>query len=213
MWRADLRPTGNITIKKIPATVDVGWGWKLKNMLRPNYWRGWLGVELAKTFSELTGVTCMYSTLHLITTPANGGPKVDYGVVSRRLVTEDFVNYLTDQLQAEETMIGDFKYHGFGIGTTAAAAADTNMESEVAYDSRITGGQGEQSGTTGNDYESSGTYTSTGTLAITEHGLHNGDTSGGDTIIMMDRHVFAAVNLDAGDGIEGTYVLTIASGG
>jgi hypothetical protein len=213
MWRADLRPQGKLTIKKIPAVVDVGWGWKLKNMLRPNYWRGWLGVEAAKTFSNLTGVTCMYSTLRLVTTPVDGGPKVDHGIVSRRLVTEDFVNYLTDIFQTDETMVGDFKYHAFGVGTTAADAADTNMESEVAYDSRITGGQGEESGTTGNDYESSGTYTSTGTLAITEHSLNNGDTSAGDTIIMMDRHVFAALNLTSGDGVEATYVLTINSGG
>jgi len=213
MWRADFKPVGELTVKKIPGMVDVGWTWKLKNAMRPNYWRGWAGVELAKMFSKLTGVASMHSTLRLVTIPANGGPKVDYGIVSRRLVTEDFVNYLTDMLQAEETMIGDFKYHGFGTGTTAAAAADTNMETEVGYDARITGGQGEQSGTTGNDYESSGTYTSTGTIAITEHGLHNGDTSAGDTIIMMDRHVFAALNVVANDAVEATYVLTINSGG
>lgn len=134
------------------------------------------------------------------------GTVVNYGIVSTNLVTTAFVVFLVDQLQTETSEIGDFKYHDSGVGTTAAAVGDTDIETTDA-ESRVTGTQIEGAST--NIYKSVGTIAYTTTLAITEHGLFSQAT--GTTL--MDRHVFAAINVVNGDSIEFSYELTCTAGG
>jgi hypothetical protein len=178
--------------------------WKLKNWLRWGYIYGLLGTGAAKALTALTGIPTLTSTLKAMHITADGH-RLDYGIVSRRVVTTAFVNFMVDQLQAETSVWGDFKFHDSGVGTTAAAVGDTDIETTDG-EARVTGTQTEGAA---NIYESVGTITYTTTKAITEHGLFSIVTGG----TLMDRHVFAAINVVNTDQIQFTYDLTVSAGG
>jgi len=133
---------------------------------------------------------------------ADGAVKEDLGVISTKLVTDVFVDFLVDQLQASTGQIADFSWHGAGISSAAESAAHTALVSEIAV-SRVNGTQGE--GMTANVYSAMGVQYYDGAYAVVEHGLFNASSGG----MLMDRSVFAAINVDDGDGIEFTYELTI----
>lgn len=180
-----------------------GLGWRLRNVTRWSYVWGWLTNAAARGLSALTGIPTATAVLTAIVERADG-TRVNYGVLSRRVVTTAFVNFLAGQLQTDSTAIGDFKYHDSGVGTTAEAAGNTDMETTDG-ESRVTGSQS----TTNNAYTTVGTITYTTTKAITEHGVFNASTSG----TLLDRSVFSAINVVNGDSIQFTYTLTINSGG
>jgi hypothetical protein len=178
--------------------------WKLRTWVRYQQLRGWLGYKLAPLFSKLTGIVTMMPRLGIVHI-AKSGAKTRYGYVYH-LVTTAFVEFMVDQLQTETSEWGDFKYHDSGVGTTAAAVGDTDIETTDG-ESRATGSQTE--GATAEIYKSVGTISYTTTKAITEHGLFSQAT--GTTL--MDRHVFSAINVENGDSIEFTYELTVNDGG
>lgn len=177
--------------------------WKLRNNLTNRYISGWITRKLAHVFTELTGAPVMVAELRAVHNKANG-EKVDYGVISRKVVTTAFVDFVVDQLQTETSVFGDFKYHDSGVGTTAENIADTGIETTDG-ESRATGTQVENAH---NIYESVGTINYTSTKAITEHGLFN-DASAGT---LMDRSVFSAINVVSGDSVSFTYRLTLTAG-
>ena len=117
-----------------------------------------------------------------------------------------FVEYMVDELITETTAWGDFKFHDSGEGVTGALIGDVDMES-TDNESRVVGSQIE--GATGEIYKSVGEITYSGALAITEHGLFNIVTGG----ILLDRHVFGAINVVNTDSIEFSYEYTIDDGG
>jgi len=128
----------------------------------------------------------------------------DYGLVSCRLVTQAFTQYLVDSLQDSTTYPMDaFKYHGSGTDNTAEANSQTALGTEV--ESRQAGTQVE--GATANIYKSVATITYTASRSIVEHGLFSAATNG----TMMDRSVFTAVPVENTDTIEFTYQLTAAA--
>jgi hypothetical protein len=141
------------------------------------------------------------------------GEVTAYGVLSRRLITTVGVNFLVDAFQ-NLTEIENFKFHGFGTGTTAEAVGDTALVTELTTqyavdNTRPTGSQTEGAA---NVYRTVGTLSpdSGGTLAITEHGIFSANAAG----TLWDRSVFAAVNLVAGsDSLQVTHESTCASGG
>jgi len=144
-----------------------------------------------------------------------GGSVTDYGVMSRRLVTDTGVAFLVDALQ-NLTEPENFKFHAFGTGTTAEAASQTALVTELTtqYNPDNTRPTGSQTESAANVYRTVGTLSpdTGGTIAVTEHGLMSQAGTGGGT--MFDRSVFTAVNLVAGaDSLQTTYDLTIASGG
>lgn len=127
------------------------------------------------------------------------------GLVSCRLVTTAFANYLVDSLQNSTTAPMDlFKYHAVGTGTTVEANTQTALVTEV--ESREVGTQIE--GATANIYKSVATITFSGTHSIAEHGLFTATSAG----TMMDRSVFSpADDVEALDEIEYTYQLTVVA--
>ena len=127
-------------------------------------------------------------------------------VVKNRVVTDAYANLLVDDLQASVAGHSTFKYHDSGTGTGAEAAADTGLGTPTA-EARDTGTQVE--GATANVYKSVATHTYAATFAITEHGLFNAATAG----TLMDRSVFAAINVVSGNQIQWTYELSVSSGG
>ena len=132
------------------------------------------------------------------------GVRENLGVICRKKVTDAFVEYIVDNLIAEATAFGDFKFHDSGIGTTAEDKTQTALVTPWGG-ARTTGSQIE--GASAHIYKSVATTTYNATKAITEHGLFNIAAAG----IMMDRHNFAAINVVDTNQIEWTYNLTINS--
>jgi len=129
----------------------------------------------------------------------------DLGLVSCRLVTAAFANYLVDSMQDSTTYPMDvFKWHGSGTGTTAEENTQTALTTEV--EDRAEGTLIE--GASANIYKSVGTQTYTDTRAIKEHGLFSADAAG----TMLDRSLIAtAINVESTDEIEWTYQLTVSA--
>ena len=124
-----------------------------------------------------------------------------------KVVTNAFVNDIVDALQGLTTPYANFKsykYHASGTGTTAEAATQTALITEV--ESRVIGTQVEGAA---NEYKSVATITYTANRAITEHGLFNASTDG----TLMDRTLFPAVNVQNGDSIQFSFVISFVSGG
>lgn len=184
--------------------VQAPWAWRVRNYCRPGFVAGWLANQAARAFSRITGIPCMVGELYGTLIRADG-TRVRYGLLGCRVVTTAFCNFVVDQLQTETSVFGDFKYHDSGVGTGEELAANTGIETTDG-ESRATGDQGE--GASANIYKSIGTISYTTTKAITEHGLFN--TS--DSATLMDRSVFAAVNVVNGDSIQFTYQVTLTAG-
>lgn len=137
----------------------------------------------------------------------------EHGVVSRRVVTDAGVQFLVDAWQNLVEM-EIMKYHALGTGTTAEAASQTALVTELstAYNpdnTRATGSLTE--GASANIFRSVGTNTLDGSAAVTEHGLLSQAATGGG--VLWDRSVFSVLNLAASDSLQTTYDLSAASGG
>lgn len=128
----------------------------------------------------------------------------DLGILSTKVVTTAFVNFLVDQLQSSTGQIAAFDYHGMGTGAVAEAVGDTALGTQV--ESRVQGTKTE--GASANIYRTVATITASAARAITEHGVFNASTAG----TLMDRSVFTVINLANGDGIQFTYELTVPAG-
>lgn len=195
---------GKLATKVIRAK-GPGLAWKVRNYLRLQFILSWLGVHLLVPVARKLGILSGYGRLSAVLYRANG-EVVRYGLLSYRVVTTAFVNFVVDQLQTETSQFGDFKYHDSGVGTTDPAVGDTDIETTDG-ESRATGTQTE--GASANIYRSVGTISYTTSKAITEHGLFSQST--GTTL--MDRSEFSAINVVNGDSIQFTYELTLTAGG
>lgn len=198
-----MNATGSLAIRKIPAP-RAPLSWRLRNTLAPAFIHGWLAVHIGVPIAKALGLVTAYGKLEAVLFRTNG-ECVNYGVLGYRSVTTAFVGFVTDQLQTETAVFGDFKFHDSGVGITAENITDTIIETTDG-ESRATGTQTESAA---NAYRSVGTISYTTTKAITEHGLFNDATAG----TLMDRTVFTAVNVVSGDSIAFTYTLTISAGG
>lgn len=142
-----------------------------------------------------------------------GGQSTDYGVMSRRLVTDPGVGFIVDAFQ-NLVELELMKFHGYGTGTTAEAQADSALVTELTteYVVNSTRPTGSQTETSSNIYRTVGTLSpdSGGTIAVTEHGIFSASSAG----VLLDRSKFAAVNLVANaDSLQTTYDLTLTAGG
>lgn len=205
---ATLAPTGSLAFK-VTRAAGPGLSWKLRNTLRLAFIRGWLAYHVARPIGRALGFGTIISRLKVKVHRASG-EWIDYGVVDYRVVTTAFVTALATALHSQASP-GDLFYHALGTGTTAAAVTDTGMGTELTteYTGNVRA--------TGTHTSSAGVYTSvatntldSGTPAVTEHGVM-GAASGASTLI--DRHVFTAVNMAAGDSFVSTYELTLTAGG
>ena len=166
----------------------------------------------AKALGATEGFAKAFGTLDVVLIRANG-QQLDLGCVGKRVVTTAFCNYLRDDLNnaAGAADVSTFRFHGCGTGVAAEAVGDTALgtESTTALNPDSTRAVGTQVGSTSKTYSSVGTLTFDASAAITEHGLFSAATTG----TLMDRTVFAAINVVSGDSIQFTYTLTIADGG
>jgi hypothetical protein len=196
------KPSGKLQARKIKAP-RAPWRWYLSNWTRWGAIKGLIAVKLIAPFARLFGVATITGKLEAVLIRADGSI-VKYGVLGYRQVTTAFVNFVVDQLIAESSIFGDFKYHDSGEGATGENITDTDIET-TDNESRAAGTQVEDDA---DDYQSVGTITYSGTLAIVEHGLFNASTG----VTLMDRTVFSAINVEDTDSIQFTYTINIPAG-
>ncbi len=195
--------SGKLKTKLIRNGIDAPLSWKIRNWMRWRFIWNFITWHLAHGFTKLTGVVTTVGRLHARLIHADG-TYVDYGWVAYGLVTTAWVNFLVASLQASDVTFADLKWHDSGIGVTAAAIGDTDIETTDGA-ARDTDSQG---GAT-NVYNSVGTIPYTGAYAITEHGIFTVVTGG----TLGDRHVFGAINVVNTDSIQFTYEMTYPAGG
>lgn len=179
--------------------------WKMQNMANVMRGLGRAAVASDNHIATFVGV------LRARVVRANGMQE-DYGVVSLRVVTTAGVNFIVGCFTGANT-ITTLKYHGIGTGSVAEAAADTALGVELStqYNPDNTRATGTTVvGASNNIYETVGTNTVDAAAAITEHGIFSQAATGGGTL--LDRSVFAAINLSSGDGLQTTYDLTFTAG-
>jgi len=124
--------------------------------------------------------------------------------VLNKKVTTAFVNDIVDNLIAETSAFGDYKYHDSGTSNQAESNADVGLITPCG-EARTTGTQVEGSQTY--EYKSVATHTYAGTFGIVEHGLFNASSG----VTLMDRTVFAVINVIPGDKIEFTFTIQFAA--
>jgi len=108
-------------------------------------------------------------------------------------------NHIADQMsdQGEAAM----SHMAIGTGTTAAAAGDTALQTELDRNALTSTTQSTNTVTYVGDWAAGD-----GTGAITEAGIFNAGAAG----VMLCRSVFAVKNKAAGDTLTLTWVLTIS---
>lgn len=136
-----------------------------------------------------------------------------YGVVSRKVVTDVGVGFIVDAFQ-NSVELELMKFHGIGTGSTAEAAGDTALVTELTteYNPNSTRATGTTSETAANIFQTVATNTlDSGTPVLREHGVFSASSAG----VLLDRSVFAAITLTGanGDAIQSDYRLTLTSGG
>lgn len=190
---------GDLKVRKFKTNINAPISWKIKNL--PNLLRG-----AREGFADILGGNTRLTAKLYIKHIKADGQTVNYGLVSNRVVTTAFVQFMVDQLQTETSEWGDFKFHDAGTDNTAEAIGDTGVISTSGY-GRATGSQTE--GASANIYRSVGTLNFTGTLSLVEHALMSQGSGG----TCMDRSVYSQINVGDGDSVEYTYELTCDDGG
>lgn len=132
---------------------------------------------------------------------ADGDWWEDLGRVSQGKVTTAFRDFEALNLVTDSTLYGDFKYHEVGTNNTP----ELNSQTGLAATTGIARVAGTQTNPAANTYQTVGTITADTTETWQEHGVFN--TVSGPT--MLDRSLFSSPpNVQSGDAVETTYVLT-----
>ncbi len=206
---ANIPLRGTLTATKIKAP-QAPLSWRIRNATRWGYVWGIIAVWLARGLTALTGIPTITSEL-AVQVIQRDGRRINYGVVSRRVVTNNGVAYIVDAWQ-NSVELENMKYHGCGTGTTAEAAADSALvtESTTALNPDSTRATGTQIEPATHQLTSTGTVTFDNTAAITEHGLFSQAATGGG--VLFDRSVFSAINVVSGDSIQFAYTVSFTAG-
>ena len=132
--------------------------------------------------------------------PSRMGWLENLGVISLGKITVAFRDFEVDQLVAESSEYGDYKYHE--VGTSGAAEANT--QTTLTTTSGIARVSGTQVNPTAPEYRSVGTITADATETWQEEALFSQVTGG----TMMDRSTFAGIAVNSSDTVEFTYTNT-----
>jgi len=136
--------------------------------------------------------------LRVVLSGPNGQVKED--VLLRNLVVNTGLNFIVNRMK---DAVADVMSHmSLGTGTTAAAAANTTLETEISG-SRVTL---TSTTVTANQITYIASFAAgVGTGAVTEAGIFNAGTGG----TMLCRTVFPVVNKQAGDSMTVTWTVTV----
>jgi len=195
-------------VKKWLTSERVSW----QDANREHFDRS-LAAQAAAEQARRGGAMSAVGHLWLARVDANGRQH-DLGLAGCRVVTTAGVNFIVDAFQGivePENM----KYHGVGTGAGAEAIGNTTLTTELTTqyqvsNTRPTGSLGELAGNA-NVFETTATITVSSAVAITEHGIFSQAAVGGG--VLLDKTLFAAVNLASGESLQAQYDLTFAAGG
>ena len=162
-------------------------------------------------FAKLFNVPTLFGSLRLRKYCLDG-QVLDFGLVCTRVVTDVGVEYIVDAF-ANTVELEIMNFHGIGLGSTAENQTDTDIETElttqyVADNTRASGTTAE--GATGEIYQTVATNTVDAAVALREHGILNNVTVGSG--VLLDRSVYALINLANGESLQSTYELTFTAG-
>jgi len=174
---------------------------------------GYLPPDLADELVDaLSSALLIESELRLAVLRRGAGRSEYLGVVSRKVITDNgaaaVVNAFRNTFELEL-----FNFHALGTGSTAEAAAQTALVTELTtqYSTDNVRPTGTQSAPAANQYQTVATITVDANVSVTEHALMSQAAVPGGT--MWDRSVFTALALNSGDSIIATYIATVTSGG
>ncbi len=205
--------SGDLTLQVKRGEVKAPFSWRIKNSLRPAFISGYIGKKAAAVAVRHLPIVAVTSELNVKKYNKATDQWVDYGTVGRKVVTTAAAELVCDAFQG--VAMPTWIYHGLGSGSQAEAVGDTALQTEfttqyLTDNVRATGTQTEQSASP-QVYETVATNTVDAVAIAREHGILNWTaTSGGS---LLDRTVFAEINLSASDAIQSTYRLTIQAGG
>lgn len=156
------------------------------------------------------GLTQRGRTIKFLTrlqaTHFRNGKLVGRREVFNKCVTTAGVEFIVDAFQ-NIVELEIMKYHAMGTGVGGELPANVALGNEV--ESRVSGTQVE--GGSANVYKTVATIpVAAGPHAITEHGILSQLAVGG---VLLDRSVFAAINVINGDSIQFSFELTVIAGG
>lgn len=138
----------------------------------------------------------------------------DCGVTSKKLVTNAGIDYLIADMAGGAGDISSMKYHGLGTATTAEAATQTALTTELTTQynpdsTRATGTNTANTGPTPDTITCSGTNTLDANATVEEHGLFSAASAG----TLHDRSLTGTQTLSASDSLQTNYTWSPASGG
>lgn len=136
--------------------------------------------------------------LRVVLTGADGQVKED--VLLKNLVVDTGLNFIVNRMKDATASV--MSHMSLGTGTTAAAAANTTLETEIS------GSRVALTSTTvvANQITYIASFAAgVGTGAVTEAGIFNGSTGG----TMLCRTVFPVVNKQSGDSMTVTWTVTV----
>jgi hypothetical protein len=159
------------------------------------------------------GLPHFHGALYLRKLCANGDV-VDYGLAGLRLVTNAGAGFIVDAFQ-NLVELENMKFHGIGTGSTAEAAGDTALVTELTtqYNPDNTRATGSLEEASAQVFRTIGTVTpdSGHPISLREHGVLSQAATGGG--VLLDRTVYALITLDTnGDALQATYTFTVNSG-
>lgn len=137
--------------------------------------------------------------LRVVLTGADGQVKED--VLLKNLVVDTGLNFIVKRMKDATADV--MSHMSLGTGTTAAAAADTTLQTEIS------GGRVSLTSTsvTANQITYIASFAAgVGTGAVTEAGIFNASTGG----TMLCRTVFPVVNKQSGDSMTVTWTVTVS---
>lgn len=214
MAQGFMQPKGTLVARKMTLR-RAPLAWRLRNTLRWGFIRGWVAAHLVAPFANAWGVATMIGEVRAVLIKGDTGERINYGVLSYRVITDAGVAFLVDDWDNSVTDLTTLNFHGCGTGSTAEAVGNTALvtESTTALNPDSTRATGTRSQPTANQYRSVGTLTFDADAAVVEHGLFS--ASGTGTGTLWDRSVFAAINVVGAnsDSIQFTYTATLSSGG
>lgn len=201
---------GRVAMNVIRGSQKAPLSWRVRNWFAHRS-RDLPALFVYRLLGRVLGLVWMESALSLQMLKADGRV-IDYGVVSRRVVTTAGVNFIVDAFQ-NLVELELMKFHGIGTGAVAEAVGDTALGTELTtqYNPDNTRATGSQTENGANVYRTVGTNLVDAAVAITEHGILTQAATGGG--VLLDRSVFAVINLANGDSLQSTYDLTVNSGG
>lgn len=131
----------------------------------------------------------------------DAGGAVKQSVEVENLVVDTGLDYIASRMK--DATATAMSHMAIGSGTTAAAAGDTALESQLGSRVALT-----STTVTDNEIAYIGTFgAGVSTGAVTEAGIFNASTSGS----MLCRTVFAVVNKSASDTLQITWTITLSA--